>query len=147
MKSYVWAGMLYGCENWTIRQSALLRRRLETLEMWLLLRRLRIPLTARSTNKQVLQMLRTSRSLLTTIRQRELRYLGHVLRASSLEKDCLLGMIEGKKAGGRQRMKLMGDVKEITGCKSNGEIIRTAEDRSKWRNIVANVNIQDTAHR
>ena len=145
VKSYIWAGMLYGCESWTI--SAQMRRRLEAAEMWLLRRMLRIPWTARRTNQQVLQMARTSRSLLTTIRQRQLRYLGHVLRGSSLEKDCLLGMIDGTRARGRQRMKLMDGVKAVTGYGSIGEIIRTAEDRNRWRNIVANVNIQDTAHR
>ena len=144
LKSYIWAGILYGCESWTI--NAQMRGKLEAAEMWLLRRMLRIPWTARRTNQQVLQMARTSRSLMTTIRKRQLRYLGHVLRGSSLEKHCLLGMIEGGRARGRQRMKLMDGVKEVTGCRTIEEI-RTAEDRNKRRNIVANVNIQDTARR
>ena len=41
----------------------------------------------------------------------------------------------------------MDGVKEVTGCRSIGEIIRTAEDRNKWRYIVANVSTQDTARR
>ena len=92
-------------------------------------------------------MARTSRSLLTTIRQRQLRYLRHVLRGISLEKDCLLGMIEGTRVGGRQRMKLMDSVEDVTGCRGIGEIIRTGKDRNIWRNIVANVSTPDTARR
>ena len=44
-------------------------------------------------------------------------------------------------------MKLMDGLKELTGCRSIGEIIRTAEDRNKCRNSVANVSTQDTARR
>ena len=108
VRCYIWSGLLYGCESWTI--SAVMRRRLEATEMWLLRRMLRVPWTARRTNQHVLQMAGTSRRLMTTIRQRQLRHLGHVLRSRSLGKDCLLGMIEGTRARGRQRMKLMDGV-------------------------------------
>ena len=144
VRCYIWSGLLYGCESWTI--SAVMRRRLEATEMWLLRRMMRVPWTARRTNQHVLQMAGTSRRLMTTIRQRQLRHLGHVLRSRSLGKDCLLGMIEGTRARGRQRMKLMDGVKEVTGCGSIGEVIRAAEDRLRWRFIVANINI-DTALR
>ena len=89
----------------------------------------------------------TSRLMMTTIRQRQLRYVGHVLRSRSLAKDCLLGTIEGTRARGRQRMKLMDGVKAVVGCGNIGEVVRTAEDRSRWRYIVANINIQDSARR
>ena len=119
----------------------------EATEMWLLRRMMRVPWTARRTNQQVLQMAGTSRLLMTTIRQRQLRYLGHVLRSRSIGKDCLLGMIEGTRPRGRPRMKLMDGVKEVAGCRSIGEVVRMAEDRSRWRYIVANINIQDSARR
>ena len=61
-------------------------------------------------------MAETSRLMMTTIRQRQLRYVGHVLRSRSLAKDCLLGTIEGTRARGRQRMKLMDAVKAVDGC-------------------------------
>ena len=83
---------------------------------------------------------------MTTIRRRQLGCIGHLLRGRSLGKDCLLGMIDGRRARGRQRMKYMDGLKEIVGCSGVGEMIRMAEDRNRWRNIVANVNI-DTAHR
>ena len=89
LKCYVWSGLLYGCESWTISKE--MQKRLEATEMWFFRRMLRIPWTARMTNTQVLRMAGTSRKLMTTVRQRQLRYLGHVLRGDSLEKDCLLG--------------------------------------------------------
>ena len=88
----------------------------------------------------------TSRKLVTTIRQRQLRYLGHVLRGRTLERDCLLGAIEGTRARGRQRIKFMDGIKTLVGCSGIGEVIRFLQNREEWRNIVANVNI-DTAPR
>ena len=88
----------------------------------------------------------TSRTLLTTIRKIHVKYIGHVLRGRSLEKDCLLGMVEGSRARGRQRMKYMDGLKTLMGCRSVGEVIRLAEGRENWRRIVAHV-IEDTALR
>ena len=105
------------------------------------------PMDSKEDNQQLLQIARTSRPLLTTIRQGQLRYLGNVLRGSRLDKDCLLGTTEGEIATGRKRMMLMDGVKEVTRCTSIGENIRMSEARNKWRNIVASVNTQGTARR
>ena len=72
--------------------------------------------------------------------------MGHVLRGESLEKQCLMGMIEGSRARGRQRIKYLDGIKTLVGVRNVGEVVRLAEDREGWRNIVANVNV-DTAHR
>ena len=145
LKSYVWSTLLYGCESWTIKAD--MRRRLEATEMWFLRRMLRVPWTARRTNEEVLQMAGVSRQLMFTIRKRQLGYLGHVLRGSSLEKDCLLGFIEGTRARGRQRIKYLDIIKMLVGAQSAGEVVRLAEDRRRWRSIVANANPRGTAPR
>ena len=144
LRCYVWSGLLYGCESWTI--STEMQKRLEATEMWFLRRMLRIPWTARRRNQEVMEMAGTTRKLITTIRQRQLGYLGHVLRGSNLEKDCLLGVVDGTRARGRQRVKFMDGVKTLVGCRNVAEVIRLAENREEWRSIVANVNI-DTAPR
>ena len=144
LRCYVWSGLLYGCESWNL--SKVMQKRLEATEMWFIRRMLRVPWTARVTNTNVMQRAGTSRKLVTTIRQRQLRYLGHVLRGRTLEKDCLLGAIEGTRARGRQRIKFMDGIKTLVGCSGIGEVIRLAQNREEWRNIVANVNI-DTAPR
>ena len=139
---YVWSGLLYGCESWNI--SSIMLEILEAMEMWFVRRVLRVPWTARRTKTEVMRMAGTSRKLVTTIRQRQLSHLGHILRGSSLEKECLLATIEGTRARGRQRRKTMDGVKTLVGCSGIGEVIRLTQNREEWRNIVANVNI-DTA--
>ena len=84
--------------------------------------------------------------LMTVIRKRQLGFLGHILRRSGMEKNCLLGMVEGSRARGRQRMKWMDKIKELAGCERMNEMLRLDEDRSDWRAIVASINI-DTALR
>ena len=55
---------------------------------------------------------------MTQIRKRQLDFLGHILRGNDLERDCLLGMVEGKGARGRQRSKFMDGIKEVAGCET-----------------------------
>ena len=63
-----------------------------------------------------------------------------------MERDCLLGMVEGSRARGRQRAKYMDGIKELVGCVRMDEVLRLAEDRSAWRSVAANINL-DTALR
>ena len=138
LKGYIWSGMIYGCESWTISKE--MRKSLEATEMWFLRRMLRIPWTARRTNKEVLQMSGTKRELLTVIMKRQLGLLGHVLRRDGLRSTRLLGMIEGKSARGRQRLTYMDGIKEAAYIRGIGEVTKLARDRKKWKSIVANVN-------
>ena len=101
---------------------------------------------ARRTNREVLEMANTQRKLLTILRQRQLRYIGHVFRGNSLEKDCLLGNVEGRTAKGRQRTKYVDGIEAFVGCNDIGEVLRLGERREDWRIIVAHVN-KDTALR
>ena len=94
----------------------------------------------------LLQMAGVTRELMTVIRKRQIGFLGHILRGSGLEKSCLLGMVEGRRARGRQKTKYMDGIKELIGCERMDEVLRLAEDRSAWRSIAANINI-DTALR
>ena len=79
--------------------------------------------------------------LMTQIRKRQLGFLGHVVRGRGLESDCLLGMVEGRRARGRQRMKYMDLVRELIGCGRTEKVLRYAEDRRAWRSIAANINM------
>ena len=102
--------------------------------------------TASRTNQAVLEMAGTSRSLMKKIRKRQLRYVGHVQRGESLEKQCLMGMIKGSRARGRKRIKYLDGIRTLVGVRNGGEVVRLGEDREGWRNIVANVHV-NTAHR
>ena len=144
LKTYVWSVLMFGCEAWTISKE--MRRRLEAAELWFIRRMLRVPWTARRTNEEVLQMAGVKRELMTQIRKRQFGFLGHVLRGRGLERDCLLGMVEGRRARGRQRIKYMDGIRELIGCGRTEEVLRYAEDRRAWRSIAANINL-DTALR
>ena len=54
LKVYVWLVLLFGCEAWTINKE--MRKRLEAAEMWFYRRMLGVPLTARRSNQEDLQI-------------------------------------------------------------------------------------------
>ena len=53
VNAFVFPVVLFGCESWTIRKSE--RRRIDRFELWCWRRLLRIPWTARRTNKSVIE--------------------------------------------------------------------------------------------
>ena len=50
-----------------------------------------------STNEEVLQMVNTERKMMDTLRSRQKRWLGHILRHDSLLWITLEGRIQGKR--------------------------------------------------
>ena len=80
------------------------------------------------------------------IRRRHIGYVGHLLRGNCFEKDCLLGMIDGRRASHRQRLTLIDGIRDVTGCETVVDVLRLAEDRSVWRSVAAYVDL-DTALR
>ena len=53
--------------------------------MWFLRRMMRIPWTAKKTNEEVLTEAQTTRQLMTKIRKRQAKFVGHVIRKNQLE--------------------------------------------------------------
>ena len=85
------AAVLYGCESWTIRKAE--RRRIDIFELWWWRRLLRIPWTARRTNKSVIEEIKAANPQEALIKKQQLSYFGHIMRSeNSLEKSMLLGM-------------------------------------------------------
>ena len=101
-----------------------MRKRLEAAEIWFYWRMLRILWTAGKTNQEMLQRAGVGRELMTVIMKRHVGFLGHLLRGNGLEKDCLLGMVEGRRARGRQRRKYMDGNKEVIGCQTMDKVLR-----------------------
>ena len=101
---------------------------------------LRIPWTARISNEEVLRRAGTERTLIKQIRKRQLNFLGHIVRANGIEKDCLLGRVEGRRARGRQRLKFMDTLEEQMDHRwKTADLIRMAQERGRWRSLVADV--------
>ena len=96
MKTYVWSTLTYGSEAWTLNKN--MKNKINAAEMWFYRRMLKIPWTARVTNEEVLRRVNQERSLLRTIRKRQMEFLGHVIRREKIEYLYLTGMIEGRRA-------------------------------------------------
>ena len=88
---------------------------------------LRLSYTKHKINEEVLDMLSTDNQLLSNIVERRCQYFGHLVRQSELH-QLLEGKINGKCSRGTPRITWMDNLKKWTG-KSNGQLIRIAEDR------------------
>jgi hypothetical protein len=100
--------LLYGSEAWTI--TAAEQKRLEAMETWCYRRMLKIKWTERITNEEVLRIVGEKRNIMITVRKRRGRFIGHILRHSSLLKAVLVGEISGKNYRGRPRMEYIGQI-------------------------------------
>ena len=136
LNCYIIPVLVYGCESWTLTQA--LEKSLKATEMWMLRRMLRISWTERVTNDEVLRRAGYNRSLLLTIRRRQLSFLGHVIRKEGLEELALTGKVQGRKGRGRPRGTYMKSMAAYTN-KSVVQLLRAAKDRDLWKNMTANV--------
>ena len=85
--------------------------KLRGLEMWMYRRIGRVSWKAKKTNKEVLNKLGLqSTKLLTVVRQRIVRFCGHVRRHDSLQRIITEGMVNGKRGRGRKRCGWLGNV-------------------------------------
>ena len=100
---------MYGCENWTIKKAEC--QRIDAFELWCWRRLLRVPWTARRTNKSILKEISPGCSLEGLMLKLKLQYFGHPMRrADSFEKTLMLGKIEGRSRRGQQRMRWLDGI-------------------------------------
>ena len=72
---------------------------------------MRVPWTAKRSNQSILKEISPGCSLEGLILKLKLQYLGHLMQnADSFEKTLMLGKIEGKWRGGRQRMRWLDGI-------------------------------------
>ena len=139
LKTSVWSTLTYGCECWTITSD--IEKKIEAAEMWFIRRMLRISWAVKKTNVNVLREGNVQRSLLKTIRKRQMEFLGHVCRRRGLEFLSLTGKVEGKRDRGKQRITFLDSLcNSATGGQSKGlHFLKLSDDRDVWRGMVANV--------
>ena len=79
--------------------------------MWFLRKIMKISYANRITNEGVLRRARMERELLSTIRKRQYRFLGHVTHKEKIEYLALRRMMEGKRSRGRQRITFLDTIR------------------------------------
>ena len=105
--------VMYGYESWTIKKAQ--RQRIDAFELWCWRRLLKVPWTARSSNKCILKEISPEHWLEGLMLKLKLQCFGHLMqRTNSLEKILMLGKIEGGRKRGQQRMRWLDGITDLT---------------------------------
>ena len=87
------------------------RQRTDAFKLWCWRRLLKVPWTARRSNKLILKEINSDYSLEGQMLKLKFQYFGHLMRrANSLEKTTMLGRTEGRRRRGQQKMRWLDGI-------------------------------------
>ena len=138
MKTLVFPIVMYACDLWTPLKSDL--KKIDRFELWCWRRMLRIPWTARRTNKSILEEVKPTTPLQVMILRQKLSYFGHIMRTNNdcMEKAIMLETCEGRRKRGRPCRRWLDDIREATE-KSLHQLKDSTRNRIGWRRVIMEV--------
>ena len=103
VKAMVFSVVTYRYESWAIKKAEC--GKIDSLELWCWRRLLRVPWSARRSNRSILREINPEYSLEGLMLKLKLQYFGHLMqRANSLEKTLMLGRLKKRGEGGDRRL-------------------------------------------